>query len=95
MASDSISEHLFFKNFLGGMPPDPLALACFFAQWNIFIDVLGIHIPCFQEDNTSPPQGIRYTYLILTNLDQNPERNPVHIYTNVGYAINQLITAKS
>ena len=35
---DSISEHLFFKIFLGGMPPDPLALACYacclcFAQW--------------------------------------------------------------
>ena len=27
IASDSISEHLFFKIFLGGMPPDPLALA--------------------------------------------------------------------
>ena len=26
---DSISEHLFFKNFLGGMPPDPLALASY------------------------------------------------------------------
>ena len=23
MVSDSISEHLFFKIFLGGMPPDP------------------------------------------------------------------------
>ena len=25
---ESISEHLFFKNFLGGMPPDPLAAPC-------------------------------------------------------------------
>ena len=25
---NSTSEHSFFKIFLGGMPPDPLALAC-------------------------------------------------------------------
>ena len=40
--SDSISEHLFFKSFLGGMPPDHLALACYacllcFAQQNIIM----------------------------------------------------------
>ena len=29
MPSDSISEHLFFKYFPGGMPPDPLTLACY------------------------------------------------------------------
>ena len=29
MPSDSISEGVIFQNFLGGMPPDPLALACF------------------------------------------------------------------
>ena len=28
MLSDAISEHLFFKIFLGGMPPDPLVGAC-------------------------------------------------------------------
>ena len=28
MPSDSISEHLFFKIFLGDMPQTPLALAC-------------------------------------------------------------------
>jgi len=27
MPSDSISEHLFFKNFLGGMPPDPTSIS--------------------------------------------------------------------
>ena len=25
--SDSISEHLFFKSFLGGMPPDPSSIS--------------------------------------------------------------------
>ena len=29
MPLDSISEHQFLKFFLGGMPPDPLELACF------------------------------------------------------------------
>ena len=29
MPSDSISEGVIFQNFLGGMPPDPLVLACF------------------------------------------------------------------
>ena len=29
MASNSISEGVIFQNFLGGMPPDPLVLACF------------------------------------------------------------------
>ena len=29
MLSDSISEGVIFQNFLGGMPPDPLVLACF------------------------------------------------------------------
>ena len=28
MPSDSISEGVIFQNFLGGMPPDPLVLAC-------------------------------------------------------------------
>ena len=34
MPSDSISEGLFFQNFLGGMPPDLLGLACFACQIN-------------------------------------------------------------
>ena len=29
MLSDSISEDAIFQNFLEGMPPDPLVLACF------------------------------------------------------------------
>ena len=29
MPSDSISEGVIFQNFLGGMPLDPLVLACF------------------------------------------------------------------
>ena len=31
----SVSEHTIFKIFLGGMPPDPLAIACF-ACWLCF-----------------------------------------------------------
>ena len=31
----SVSEHAIFKIFLGGMPPDPLAIACF-ACWLCF-----------------------------------------------------------
>ena len=57
MASDSISEHLFFKFFSGGAcPQTPLALACYATQWNVFIGALGIHMLCFREDNTFPPQ---------------------------------------
>ena len=74
MASDSISEHLFFKNFLGrACPQTPLALACYTAQWNVFIGALGIHMLCFWEDNTLPPQESIIPH--LTPLDQNPERN--------------------
>ena len=62
MASDSISEHLFFKIFLGGMPPDPpsISILCMLivlrTMERINIDALGIHMLCFQEDNTWPPQ---------------------------------------
>ena len=42
----SISEHVIFKIFLGGMPPDPLALACF-TCWLCFAQ--HSQIPCNSE----------------------------------------------
>ena len=48
MPSDSMLECLFFKIFLGGgMPPDPLALACklCFAQQHIYsINTMKLHL---------------------------------------------------
>ena len=77
MASDSISEHLFFKIFLGGVPPDPpsISMLCMLIALHTMEHALGIHLLCFQEDNTLPPPR-NPLYLILTPLDQNPERNP-------------------
>ena len=78
MASDSISEYLFSKIFQGGNAPRPPSISTLhmLIQWNVFIDVLHIHMLCFQEDNTLPPPPRNPLYLILTPLDQNPERKP-------------------
>ena len=60
MPSDSISEGLIFQNFLGGMPPDPLDLACFACQIVYFAHNYHAHSnkivppPPFQNPGSAP-----------------------------------------
>ena len=50
MSPNSVFWYLFFKIFLGGMPPDPLALACF-ACWVCFAHLHHQKGPLFLKKN--------------------------------------------
>ena len=66
MSPNSVFWYLFFKNFLGGMPPDPLALACF-ACWVCFAHLHHQKGPLFLEKNLptlSSAYGPVFTYQI-------------------------------
>jgi len=56
LVSDSISECLFCKNFLGGMPPDPLEDLCFALYWcaSHCASVLHTAPACFAHQDTTP-----------------------------------------
>ena len=65
MPADSISEGSIFQNFLGGMLPDPLDLACFACQIVYFAHNYHAHSnkivpPPFQNPGSAP--GIIETY---------------------------------
>ena len=55
-ATRSISEYPFFKIFLGGMPPDPLAFACFACNvlYNCTLCWLLWHKICLTNPNLLP-----------------------------------------
>ena len=55
MASSSISEGVIFQNFLGGMPPDPLVLACFACLCASHTMSVSIYINNNDRSGCAPP----------------------------------------
>ena len=65
MPSDSFSEGVILQNFLGGMPPDPLVLACFtclYAFHTVSVNMpasptstmmTGLAVPPFQKSRSA------------------------------------------
>ena len=69
LVSDSISECLFCKNFLGGMPPDPLEDLCFALHWCALHCAGVLHtVPlCFAHQGKTP---LPYEHTILEMANQ-------------------------
>ena len=45
---ESISEHLFFKNFLGGMPPDPPSCSMLRMFGCVLCTYFQVHLLCLR-----------------------------------------------
>ena len=80
MPSDSISEGVIFQSFLGGMPPDPLVLACFaclFASHTISINMpasltsammTGLVVPPPFQKSRSALNYMKYSPVLLKQI---------------------------
>ena len=76
MPSYSISESIIFQNFLGGMPPEPLVLACFACQ--CALHTMTVHIPAIPmitnlvvppfQMSRSAPDNVYFKYIAIIHL---------------------------
>ena len=93
MPSNSISEHLFFKNFLGGHAPRSHSISMLHMLIVLCTTEHNSWLPqfviCFTLRNIIQlcPSPSNTLHLILSPLDQNPERNPDAIYCHVFCAL--------